>query len=1043
MPETFGKYELVQKIAQGGMAEIFLATRKAELGGFEKQVAIKRIFRHLTGREETVNMFFDEARIAAQLHHPNIVQVYDLGEVEGYFYIAMEFVHGTDVRRVCKRGLERDNYLPIELATHIVAQTAAGLHYAHTRTDQEGNPRNIVHRDISPQNVLLSMDGHVKICDFGIAKAENRLARTRTGQFKGKLSYMSPEQFNGEDVDARSDVFNLGIVLYEITLARRLFDAKTDFERMRQIANAHVTPPSEVQSDYPPGLERIILKALRHDPDERYQSAEAVQLALEDWLHERGAKVGSVQVGDYMAEVFPELRDGIPENMAQVEFPADGREGESGGDVGVHERGGGLYESSSPEEPTSDVGSRRTPRGVGAADSSGELESEPSEDVGSVTVDPSKQPGRAGADQSGVEEPTQQVQRDDIRRTAEQKGPDVERSEPRPRTGPPDSPADAADTKVTQNPDPPSSAEEPPASAETARDRPAVGVDRADSGASNADIGDDAATDRQHRRRLAEGSSGVDDAAGGADREEVSHREETKRTDPDSGPSRRQRDSRPGPHRSGPSERPERRSPPEQSASTPPETPPSTPPGAGASEPSPQQPPSQRGPPGEPPDRDPPPTRRPSGQGPSEPGGEPSGGPRAAGERRAPGAQGREPDGGDDDLEPESALQRTWKRSVDIVTNGEDGLSNRQQRIIGYVVFAAGVVGVGIYLYVAMVHGTEHNIEEKTKKQKQMAAEIADAAADVDRTVDTPTVSKEVVTKPEGAHVVVNGAPVEKPTPTSVPLVKGEKNEMYLYKSGHAPKRVVVEAPGEKLPTYELEEVSEDETGVVQIKAKPKGATAFLDGKRVGTTPTGVKEVPLAGRHFLRLEKEGKESYFGLFEMRQDPEKETVLVPKMANAGGPSTGPYCEVVYDVIPQGTTIKANGEIQGRSRVAVSHTCGEYLNIRAWKEDYHDGRHYVHLRQPGKYLLKVNLEKVSREPGRVDIEVADDIRVFIGSNEYGTGSVEDLELRAGEYDAVFQPEGGMERFQAKVKVRPNKRTKYRFEIQGGSGSLERVGE
>jgi len=322
-----------------------------------------------------------------------------------------------------------------------------------------------------------------------------------------------------------------------------------------------------------------------------------------------------------------------------------------------------------------------------------------------------------------------------------------------------------------------------------------------------------------------------------------------------------------------------------------------------------------------------------------------------------------------------------------------------------------------------------------------MAAKVADAAADVDRTVDVPTVSKGVSTEPEGAYVVVNGGPVERPTPTSVPLVEGKKNEMYLYKSGHAPKRVVVTPSGDELPTYELEEVSKDETGVVKIRAKPEGATAFLDGKRIGTTPTGVKEVPLAGRHFLRLEKEGKESYLGLFEMREDPDEETVLVPNMANDGGPDTAPYCEVVYDVIPQGTTIKANGELQGRSRVAVSHTCGQYLNIRAWKEDYHDGRHYMHLRHPGKYLLKVDLKQVSREPGRIDIEVADDIRVFIGSNEYGTGSVEGLELRAGEYDAVFQPEGGMDRFQATVKVRPNERTKYRFEIQGGSGSLERV--
>ncbi|RVU47882.1 PEGA domain-containing protein [Lujinxingia sediminis] len=303
MPEEFGTYQLHRKIAQGGMAEVFEARALGEIGGFSRPVAIKRMFPHLVDRDDIITMFIDEARIASRLLHPNIVQIYDLGVVDGAFYLAMELVEGLDLRRVCELGVKQDFFLPRELAVRIIADVASGLHYAHTRCDDQGRPMRVVHRDISPQNVLLSVQGGVKICDFGIAKAESRLTHTRTGEFKGKFSYMSPEQFDGGALDHRSDIFTLGIVLYEITTVSRLFRSRTEYETMRKITEGVVTRPSEVRADYPEELEAIVLRALARDPEDRFQSAGELAEALEDWLFERRVRVGSRQLAEYFREL--------------------------------------------------------------------------------------------------------------------------------------------------------------------------------------------------------------------------------------------------------------------------------------------------------------------------------------------------------------------------------------------------------------------------------------------------------------------------------------------------------------------------------------------------------------------------------------------------------------------------------------------------------------------------------------------------------------------------------------------------------------------
>jgi len=300
----FGKYRLIRKLAAGGMAEIFLA-RQEGMEGFSKLVVIKRILPVHADNEELIQMFLDEARIAAGLTHPHIVQIYELGQ-HGDFFIAMEFVHGMDLRHICERGMAVGNFLPLRHAVRIIADTAAGLHYAHNKTGPDGASLHIVHRDISPQNILVSFEGTAKITDFGIAKAANKVTTTRTGQVKGKFAYMSPEQCNAMEIDHRSDIFALGTILYEITVVRRLFKGDTDIQTIQRVSEAVVTPPTAVQPHYPRDLEYIVMKALRKDPRERFQSAREMQMALEDFLTDNRMKSGPLHVAEYMKEIFPD-----------------------------------------------------------------------------------------------------------------------------------------------------------------------------------------------------------------------------------------------------------------------------------------------------------------------------------------------------------------------------------------------------------------------------------------------------------------------------------------------------------------------------------------------------------------------------------------------------------------------------------------------------------------------------------------------------------------------------------------------------------------
>ncbi|MBJ6764203.1 protein kinase [Myxococcaceae bacterium JPH2] len=303
--ETYGSYQLLKRLAMGGMAQIYLARQQGP-EGFEKLLVLKRILPHLTENAEFVRMFLDEARIAARLNHPNVVQIFNLGAEADTYFIAMEYIHGADVRRVWKQSEAVGQPLPVPLACRILIEACAGLDYAHKKADAAGRPLGIVHRDVSPQNILVTFEGGVKVVDFGIAKAADQATVTRSGVLKGKYSYMSPEQAAGMRVDCRSDVFALGVVLYELLTGARLFKRPSDLQTLAAVAECQVAVPSQVAPRVPQSLDAIVLKALAKEPEARFQEALHLQLALEDWLSQNRLPSSTAHLGAFMKEAFAE-----------------------------------------------------------------------------------------------------------------------------------------------------------------------------------------------------------------------------------------------------------------------------------------------------------------------------------------------------------------------------------------------------------------------------------------------------------------------------------------------------------------------------------------------------------------------------------------------------------------------------------------------------------------------------------------------------------------------------------------------------------------
>ncbi|MBI3182475.1 MAG: serine/threonine protein kinase [Myxococcales bacterium] len=299
----FGKYTLVDRIAVGGMAEIFLA-RQAGLEGFEKTIVIKRIRPHLSKQASFVKMFLNEAKLAAQLNHPNIVQIYDLGKIGESYFIAMEYIFGRDMRRVIPKADSMGIPFPMVYALKIASSVCEGLYYAHQKVDMYGNPLNIVHRDVTPENIFVSFDGTVKVLDFGIAKAANQIEQTRAGEIKGKLSYMSPEQCMGKPLDCRSDLFSLGVVLYEWITGFKLFTGESEVAILKSITEGKIYAPSYFKADIPEAVEAILMKSLDKDRDRRYQTAWDMQYDIDQFLSQYEFTPSNIHLSNFLKQLF-------------------------------------------------------------------------------------------------------------------------------------------------------------------------------------------------------------------------------------------------------------------------------------------------------------------------------------------------------------------------------------------------------------------------------------------------------------------------------------------------------------------------------------------------------------------------------------------------------------------------------------------------------------------------------------------------------------------------------------------------------------------
>ena len=322
-PERIGRYELRFELASGGMGSVYLA-RLAGVAGFEKLVALKRIHPHLAKQKDCVEMFLDEAKIASRITHPNVCSVFDFGEADGEYYLAMEYLVGEPLSRLYVRvgknkDRRRDPLLPLKMA-RIIADACEGLHAAHQLKDSSGDLLHVVHRDVNPRNLFVTYDGAVQVVDFGLASARERLHQTETGDVKGTMAYMAPEQLRAGSADRRIDVWGLGVALWEGLAVRRLFRRDTTANTMYALLYEEVDPPSKHRPQVPKELDEIALKALARDPKERWQSAREMGQALRQFLAARDELIGPPELSEWMAELFPqgEARKGQLMELARM-----------------------------------------------------------------------------------------------------------------------------------------------------------------------------------------------------------------------------------------------------------------------------------------------------------------------------------------------------------------------------------------------------------------------------------------------------------------------------------------------------------------------------------------------------------------------------------------------------------------------------------------------------------------------------------------------------------------------------------------------------
>lgn len=316
-PTRLGKYDLVARIAKGGMAEIYLA-RQRGMVGFSRLVVVKRILPHLAEETEFVSMFMEEARLAALINHQNVVQIFDVGQHEGSYFIAMEFIDGPSLGVISRTARRNRSPLPYPIAAEIVAQACDGLHAAHQLQDEGGATMELVHRDVSPHNLMIARSGAVKLLDFGIAKAQDSSVHTHTGKIKGKYPYMSPEQCRGDPLDRRTDIFSLGIVFHELVVGVRLFKRSTDLMVLKAITEEPVPNPSELQPGIPSAIGAVIMRSLARDPADRYGTAEEMRRAVRRALQRLEVKGTAKMLAAYLDANFAQLLETRAAALQQV-----------------------------------------------------------------------------------------------------------------------------------------------------------------------------------------------------------------------------------------------------------------------------------------------------------------------------------------------------------------------------------------------------------------------------------------------------------------------------------------------------------------------------------------------------------------------------------------------------------------------------------------------------------------------------------------------------------------------------------------------------
>ena len=314
--EVFGHYKLMAVIRSGGMAELFLALMES-FEGFTKVVAVKRVLPHLASSANFVEMFLDEARLAARMDHPHIVRVYDFGESRGHYFLSMEYLPGEDLGQVFHRARLTGKRIPTDILVSIMQSAAEGLDFAHDLTDADGMPLGVVHRDVNPSNIMVTYQGAVKVLDFGIAKVVSKLHQTEVGETKGKVAYLAPEQLTGAVIDKRTDVFGLGITLWEGLTGRRLFARDNGPAVAQAVLHQEIPTPNSMGARIPLDLERVLMKALEKDPEARHLSAAAFAEALDGYFAGRTGRPSPKLVGNYLTSLFGEARADLKKNVAQ------------------------------------------------------------------------------------------------------------------------------------------------------------------------------------------------------------------------------------------------------------------------------------------------------------------------------------------------------------------------------------------------------------------------------------------------------------------------------------------------------------------------------------------------------------------------------------------------------------------------------------------------------------------------------------------------------------------------------------------------------